>query len=591
MTAIRREILVVAFILGLAAAIRVPTLNQPLHEEHGFRQTQTAYTAAEFREHGIDLMHSTMPVLGAPFEVPFEFPLYQAVAQLPMAMGLTPVEALRGTNLAFFLLTGALLWLVIREIASPLAGVLALAVFVAAPFGILWGRTALMEYFATAGSLAFVFSVMRWRESRRWPWVVVAIVAGSVAMLVKLTTGVLWLLPALAYTASRDGGGPVAWVRARVTPVMLASFAVPAAVALAWTRHADAIKGAHPATAWLTSAALQQWNFGTLAQRLVPANWGVIAGRMHHYLLGIPTWQFPALMLPALRLRQRNIWLAIGLVVLLGPAVFFNLYVVHVYYLAAISPAVAAVMGLGAAALLTSQYRVIVGLGLVVLAIAWIVTQRPYWSTAYKSIDVATTFPAVRELTDHTTRADLIVVEGYDWSPELLFEARREGQMLHPRFATRAFVTALAHNGYRFLVSPSLSGDTVALLRERVWDGAWTGQLRVMAEDLRGLGGAPVAATDDVTAAPQDTTGVHAPVTINCDAPPTLLGASTQTKTTWIRFSEAPADATITVDGYASLPARRVLRVASGDHAGPASLAISCHGASALSASLSTNGG
>ncbi len=51
-------------------------------EKHAFRQTQTAYTARVFHEDGIDLLHPKLPVLGEPFEVPFEFPLFQAAASL-----------------------------------------------------------------------------------------------------------------------------------------------------------------------------------------------------------------------------------------------------------------------------------------------------------------------------------------------------------------------------------------------------------------------------------------------------------------------------------------------------------------------------
>src|SRR3990172_12922435 len=99
----RLEALTVVGALAIAVAVRAPTLDQPLLEAHSFRQTQTAYTALVFHEQGIDLLHPKMPVLGAPFEVPFEFPLFQAGASLVMDAGVRPDVALRLSGLACFL--------------------------------------------------------------------------------------------------------------------------------------------------------------------------------------------------------------------------------------------------------------------------------------------------------------------------------------------------------------------------------------------------------------------------------------------------------------------------------------------------------
>jgi hypothetical protein len=574
-------VIVVVFVVALAAAVRLPTLNQPPLEAHGFRQTQTAYTATEFHAHGIDVLHPRLPVLGEPFEVPFEFPLYQAIAQVPMAAGLTPVEALRGTDLAFFLLTGLLLWILVRQLASPLAGVLALVAFVAAPFGLLWGRAAMIEYLATAASLGLVLAVMRWRDTRRWPWALVAIFAGSVALLVKVTTGVLWILPALAYAAPTSGAGLRGWIRAHFSPVMLAIIGAPVGAALAWTRHADRIKGAHHATAWLTSRELQTWNFGTLRQRLSLHSWLLVADRIQHYLSLLPWWLFPLLLLPALRLPQRNIWIAIGLVTVLGPAIFFNLYVVHDYYLAAVSPAVAAVLGLGVTTALESRYRLVAGAAVFAVAVLSLLAVRSYWGAAYRTINVAHAFPAVPELRANTTPDDLIVVEGYDWSPEILFEAQRRGQMLPERIATRSFVTGLARHGYRFVVSPSLSDDAIALLLTSPWNGSLGKQLRVMAEDEHGLRSAHVATTDDPRAAEQSGLPrlVQEPFAIACDAAPSVLPSGA---VTWVTFDGPPADTTVTVAGYGALPARRALRVTSADRRVGRSLRVSCHGSATL---------
>ena len=100
-----------------------PTLHAPLLEGHVFRQTQTAWTAREFREEGIDFLHPKLPVFAALFEAPFEFPLFQALAMLPMDLGVAEDTALRLTCLVCFVLTALLLWGLVRHVAGPASGV------------------------------------------------------------------------------------------------------------------------------------------------------------------------------------------------------------------------------------------------------------------------------------------------------------------------------------------------------------------------------------------------------------------------------------------------------------------------------------
>src|SRR5207342_1454000 len=75
-----REVTVVVLLLLGAVAVHWGTLGDKLTERHDWRQTQTAWTATDFRDHGIDLLHPRVPVFGARSEVPFEFPIFQAVA-------------------------------------------------------------------------------------------------------------------------------------------------------------------------------------------------------------------------------------------------------------------------------------------------------------------------------------------------------------------------------------------------------------------------------------------------------------------------------------------------------------------------------
>ena len=146
----RREAAAVAALLLIAVVVRLPTLGQPLVGHHGFRETQTAYTAVLYHEHGVDLLHPKLPVFGAPFEVPFEFPLFQALGAAAMSWGLSPDVAMRTTSLACFLLSALLLWGLVRHVGGRTAGVVTLALFLFSPFSLQWSRASLIEYLAVA---------------------------------------------------------------------------------------------------------------------------------------------------------------------------------------------------------------------------------------------------------------------------------------------------------------------------------------------------------------------------------------------------------------------------------------------------------
>jgi hypothetical protein len=168
-------------------------------------------------------------------------------------------------------------------------------------------------------------------------------------MLVKPTTGALWILPLLAYTAATERGGWRSWLRARRDPVLALIVVVPFLAAMAWTAHADAIKAANPVTQWLTSARLTAWNFGTLHQRLVWFNWRRILDRITTQLTRYPAILFPIAALVGLRTGAARFWAALVAVPIVTVLIFWNLHVVHDYYLAAASPVFPAVAGCAAA--------------------------------------------------------------------------------------------------------------------------------------------------------------------------------------------------------------------------------------------------
>jgi hypothetical protein len=92
--------------------------DRPLFDHFGFRQNQTAMTAQWFdvKNPIRGLFFYETPEFGAPWMVPFEFPLYQGVvAILSHRSGLSLTTTGRLVSGLFFLAALIPLWFLVRE--------------------------------------------------------------------------------------------------------------------------------------------------------------------------------------------------------------------------------------------------------------------------------------------------------------------------------------------------------------------------------------------------------------------------------------------------------------------------------------------
>lgn len=435
-----------AALLLAAGLAKVPTLAQPLTENFAWRQTQTAWTALIYHRDGIDLLHPEVPVHGPPWIFGFEFPLFQALGALLMNAGLDPDTAMRFLGLLTFLLTGWLLYRLVVRLAGAVAAVGTLVAFLFSPFALLWGRTSLIEYLATAAAVGFLLAAVRWLEEGRPLDFALAMTAGVVALLVKITTGAFYLLPLLAYR--RRDGGP-AWQDWSV----IALAAVPAAAGRLWIAYTDALKAASPATVFQTSGEMVDFNFGSVGMRFDPAVLAPIGAALFVGLsgAGLLMWA-PTAAAYLRRLPQPRFLAALAIsVVVLPPIVLTPLYSTQNYYPAAISPVVAMVVGLGAAWAWERRRALIGRLGLATGVALWILTlilTRDYWLDSYRPIvDRDGSLAAADFIRSRSNPGDWVVVDGRGWDPTVLYYADRRGYMLDERRDDAATLRALQASG------------------------------------------------------------------------------------------------------------------------------------------------
>ena len=156
---------------------------------HGFRQAQTALAIEAMRQDGFRLDYAT-PVLGKPWSIPMEFPLYQWLAvRAGELTGWPTAQSGRAVSLAAFYLTLPALWLVLRLAGAGRGrACLLLLPVLATPVYLFYSRAVLIESLALAGSAWFLACALGYRRDGGVRWLLGAWLAGTVAALVKGTT-------------------------------------------------------------------------------------------------------------------------------------------------------------------------------------------------------------------------------------------------------------------------------------------------------------------------------------------------------------------------------------------------------------------
>lgn len=399
-----------------------------------FRQTQTALSALFTQRDGYRLDYP-LPLFGPPWTAPLEFPLYQwCVAAVSSAGHYPLVAAGRGVSLTCFYLTLPALWLLGRRAGlSPWAGAVGLALVLASPLYIFYSRALLIESMALMWGLWFLAATAEALGTRRHAWLGFAMLAGIAAGLVKITTWMVCLLPLsllfvhTVWTAGRarsSWAGPE-WSRSWT---IIAATLPGVVVSLAWVAFADAIKSSHSLTAFLTSAHLRGFTFGSGADRLARDTWTAIAhtgGPAVGSLLLVPAIGVAAVWSG----RGRIPALVLLAVFAAAPLIFPILYGRHDYYFYATAwliPAAAALVSTG----LWQRRQRFAAAALVVLCLGG--ELRSYFQHYAGAQGVLTDggsalTHALRDITDPD---DVLVVAGADWNAFIAFYAERRSLML-----------------------------------------------------------------------------------------------------------------------------------------------------------------
>jgi hypothetical protein len=404
--------------------------GEALGNGHSFRQFQTALTARYLVRDGFKLDYET-PVLGPPWSIPMEFPLYQyAVAAVVRLTGAPMEPTGRCLSMGFFwaslpavwLLLG--LWRVARE-----TRLLALTLLLTCPLYLFYGRHFTIETTALCLGLWFLWAFAKTLRSGNPLFGLLAIVLGIGASLTKITTFFSFGLAAALLLAVEIRQQPRAWRRLLGWSALIM---LPALVlTYLWTQHADQLKARNPLGSFLVSSKLHAFNFGQPGDRFQGNVWLKFYEVTREKLATeiVLTLAFVGL---ALTQRPRR-WLAGAslscyLAVLF---VFTNLFFVHDYYFEATAVFLVIAIALSLEGLLNSPSLPLAirasALGLVLLSQTagfWREFGNQFTSPAPASPPIV---PLIQRLTEPE---EVLAVIGQDWNARLPYYSDRRGLMV-----------------------------------------------------------------------------------------------------------------------------------------------------------------
>jgi len=454
-----------------AARVLFLGLWQPLLDYYGFRQTQTALTVYWLLHGGPWIAYET-PVLGAPWSMPMEFPLYQWFVALLAKTGV-PIDA-AGRLVSFFFYV-ATLWplaKIFRAIKLGRIAFLCTAIlFMNAPLYVYWSRAFLIESCALFFSTLAVALVAEYLARERFLIALTAGIAGCAAVLTKVTT-----FPAFAFVA---GSFILIQIGIRmytapslshVKTALIAglSITLPFVVGYVWVAYSDQVKLANAFGPLMTSTYLWGWHFGNMEERLSSFLWiEVIQKRALADLFG-PAALVAVLAAGAAFSRPRFA-MASGVAMiafLLGFLVFTHVHIVHTYYQYANGIFALAAAGIGIGGMVENRRDFQYGLAAVVLG-ALLPAQLVQFRAAY-ALQVTQDYSQHRLrkvaeiLRDNTSPNSSFIVIGDDWSSTIPYYSERKGLALAP-YIPKALTEKILANPQSFLGDRPFAAIVVCL--------------------------------------------------------------------------------------------------------------------------------
>lgn len=404
-----------------------------------FRQAQTALSALFIqRDHDFSLAYPT-PVLGKPWSVPMEFPLYQwTVVIVSDTTGLSLTSAGRAVSAACFYLALPAFYLLLARLGlNRTQRLIGLGFILTCPLYIFYARAFLIETMALMFGAWYLVALIEALERRSGRWLALCIIAGTGVGLIKVTTFILFLLPGFVCSiiwltqSYRRRGETQSWSPLlRTLSWLVAAHAFPFIATRWWIHFSDSVKMLNPSGEALTSFNLAGWNFG-VGQRFSPQVW---AAHWRIYFHDLISPLVAVLGLAGATLVGRRWWLpslALTGLFFAVQVIFPILYAWHDYYYVANAFALMAAVAMIFLGLLESA-KIPRSAGIALLLLVYglqgfLWYRGRYAEQSFQGMGGSSLHAMIKMITDPD---QTFVVAGDDWNSMLPYYAQRRALML-----------------------------------------------------------------------------------------------------------------------------------------------------------------
>lgn len=476
------------FISLASILVRLPYLNDIAY---WWRSAQTLLTTYWMDKEGIQLLNYQTPLYGPPWQVPFEFPLYQAICAFLSKVWLhNIVLASHLISLLFFYLSAVLLFLLCNQyFKNTKISSLILVVYLWNPFDVRYSTEILIDYAALAFALGFLYFLKRWLDNRNnGLFAVLCLVSGSLCALVKVTT-IPMIIPLALLLVSRNLASMFLQPGKKISLnshlktlrsnnaflITLIGIAfIPLILLIVWTHYTDAIKNLNVFTQWLTSANLKDWTYGTLSQKTSLINWLYWFWFICFQVIpGIWVF-FPIIALVERDLKtslSRDLIISALSGIILGIFIFFNLYH-HEYYYISITAWMAVLAGFGIYAFIKKfaygnrirmMIAAVVLLGLALSTIFKINENRSIVEREIVAF-LNTQIPYADSIRNATPENQNVVSVQGDWYPMTLLFAERKGLVISYREVPKLSCEAVKGKDFTTVAGPQDDPNTDLVL-------------------------------------------------------------------------------------------------------------------------------
>jgi hypothetical protein len=146
----------------IGTLLRFRGVDRSLNEMFSFRQTQTAWGAKSILNFDAKFLHPEVPVLGPPFEIPFEFPLFQWLHVIFSKIFEEDIDK-SGRILALLIFQCAVImtYLIVRNLFNATIGVLVAFGVEFNSFNVQWGFAVLIDYLSVLLFLVGIYFILK----------------------------------------------------------------------------------------------------------------------------------------------------------------------------------------------------------------------------------------------------------------------------------------------------------------------------------------------------------------------------------------------------------------------------------------------